>query len=112
MTNSASIGFGSPSKTEAKSGEILRSKWESLEQIEKLRADNKCFQCEKISCYAKVCPLLPWKGPAYNKDVPRPDKPLLKQHIIYCIYKIAHAFCTETVTLRSRLHTKLTPQRI
>lgn len=69
--------FENSCETDATSNQRRRSKWKSAEQINKLRAEGKCFRCEKRECYAKICPLLPWKGPSHERDAPRPDRPLL-----------------------------------
>ncbi|KAI0992245.1 hypothetical protein K3495_g15941, partial [Podosphaera aphanis] len=58
------------------SGNRLKAQWKSVEQIEKLRQENRCFRCERRGCYARVCPLIPVGGIAYCNDVPRPKQPM------------------------------------
>ena len=61
-------------------GKVSQAEWKSVRQIERLRAENKCLRCERQGCYARICPLLPVGGVAHEKDVPRPDKPLVNQN--------------------------------
>ena len=49
-------------------GERRRAIWKNKTQIDKLRAEKKCFRCERRGCTSGKCPLLPAIKPK-NKNV-------------------------------------------
>ncbi|KAI0992888.1 hypothetical protein K3495_g15296, partial [Podosphaera aphanis] len=57
-----------------------QTQWKSAEDIERLRQENRCFRCERLGCYARVCPLLPVGGIAHPRDVGRPREVALGPH--------------------------------
>ena len=44
-------------------GGILRSKWKTVEKIEILKRDGRCFRCERQGCRTNICPLYPAVNP-------------------------------------------------
>lgn len=48
-------------------GERRRALWKNKAQIDKLRAEKKCFRCERRGCASGKCPLLPAIKPKNKK---------------------------------------------
>ncbi|KAI0996128.1 hypothetical protein K3495_g12053 [Podosphaera aphanis] len=45
----------------------LRAKWKTVEQIDKLRMECRCFRCERQGCSTTRCSLLPAINPKFKK---------------------------------------------